>query len=175
MPVAKPSSSGIGGVKNVGSISRTADVGNLRVGTNYIEYDLGWDRIVAGTHTLTGETVAAGSIDEVYDSPPQVHPSGILMPTATVGTIHEFGLGQFSAKHFMREAFDMNKAEYVAIAIQAYQGFMVRRNRVRDALIEVGAKMVQDIRDRIDAHDLIDTGQLRASMQFEHTLGRRDG
>ena len=128
--------------------------------------DLGWDRIVEGTHQLDGTIIKAGVMGDIYTDPPQSHPSGQPMPIATVGAYHEFGLGQ-DDRHWMREAFDANAGEYVARILSIYRVWQKNGGDLIGRLSALGKKMEKDQRDRIDFEDLIDTGQLRKSLDFD--------
>lgn len=89
------------------------------------------------------------------------------LTNAELAAIHEFGLGDQTAKHFIRDSFDenynINRRELKKLLIL----FMRGRISERKLRKRFGDKLVQQIKTKISQIDLIDTGELRNSVDWE--------
>lgn len=97
---------------------------------------------------------------------------------AEIGSIHEFGIGNMPERSFIREPFDGNLNSYITLTQDLSRRVATGKLSLRNALGLLGAKAVGDVQakmvagiapDRADGTvaQLIDTGQMRDSVDFE--------
>lgn len=145
----------------------------------YIDRDRGWrklkremERTRLKPHTVVGIFGSKAS-----------EPHGDL-DNAGVGSVHEFGLGNVPERSFIRTTIDGKARQIHAMARRAAHGVLDRRATLKQGLELLGAFVKGEIQKRMargippplkpatiarkgSSKPLIDTGQLRASIDYE--------
>ncbi len=89
------------------------------------------------------------------------------LTNAELGAIHEFGLGNQTPKHFIRDSFDENSSINRRELKKLIQLYIKGRISEETAQQRFGDKLVKQIKDKIRQIDLIDTGELQDSIDWE--------
>lgn len=86
---------------------------------------------------------------------------------ANYAAVQEFGSRNVQAKSFIRSTFDQNVSTYDAIMTRGATFILAGESDPRQTLTRVGIKMKADVVKKITALGLIDTGAMRASVDFD--------
>jgi hypothetical protein len=144
------------------------------------DLDKGWKRLmrevrVSGAHVLVGVTSAKGS---------EEHEGATKLSVASVGAVHEFGLGNAPERSFVRAAIDENESTIQRRTKQLAKAIILGRHTQKSALEVLGVWLKGVMVKRINAgiepelkeatvkrkgssKPLVDTGQLKGSIDFE--------
>jgi len=138
--------------------------------------DLGWNRIRNELNRAKKKPhVQVG----VYGAEASKSNQGV--PNIKVASIHEFGGGHVPQRSFLRTTFDLNTDKITKMAKRLQDGVIAGKSTTRQALSVLGEHLVGLVRRRMSAgippplkaatirrkgssKPLIDTGQLRASI-----------
>jgi len=143
-----------------------------------IDRDLGYKKIYRALKSLNGIEVVVGITAKKAD-----RSTGSGINNATLGLIHEYGLGRVPERSFIRSTVENNLKEYKKLLSGAVKDITVNGIKPGKALGLVGLKVQGDIKDKIQSSippanaeatikakgssvTLIDTGQLIGSISY---------
>ena len=162
-------------------------VAAVRAQTKVVDVDRGYKRLRAwfrregrrrGSHVIVGlRSDGPGGTE---------HSGGEGLTIAEIGSVHEFGLG-VPERSFIRATFDERAEAYIRFIERLTGQALDRRGGVRGVLSKLGERAVADIIRRINAgippplaqatidrkdsaKQLVDTGQLKQSIDFQVVL-----
>lgn len=148
--------------------------------------DKGWIRIQRDLKRITGSYVKVGYPEEKSKG----HKGKAPIDIAALGAIHEFGTSTIPPRPFMAQAFDENLQKVVAMIKTEESAILEGKRTTKNALEKIGAfyrdatKMIflrgqfaplkaATIARKGSNRPLVDTGQLRASVDFEVIEGKK--
>lgn len=89
------------------------------------------------------------------------------LTNAELAAVHEFGLGNQSAKHFVRDSFDenfsKNRREFKKLVQKYFRG-RISEKQLNERF---GEMLVRQIKAKITEINLVDTGELRNAVDWE--------
>lgn len=124
-----------------------------------IDRDRGYKALKRRLLDLGDKEVAVGIPEDA------TYPNGT--PVALVGAVHEFGNAEHKAKAPLRKAFDRGKAEVRLEVRKVARAIVDGRMTEEQALLGLGEKQVELVRQEVIRAGLVDSGRLRDSYQAE--------
>lgn len=148
--------------------------------------DKGWKKVQGAIRDMTGATVKVG----YPQSKARAHGDKSPIDIATLAGIHEYGTATIPARPFQAQAFDKNLSKINAMVKKEVSAVIDGDRTIRQSLQNIGVFHKGNIQAIFDggsfapnkpatvkakgsSKPLIDTGQLRQSVDFEVVEGRK--
>jgi hypothetical protein len=165
-----------------------------------IDRDRGWKRVLANFREAKGASVKVGILASAGMHKGETD-GGEPLTVAQIAAVHEYGSedGRIPQRSFIRSAVDESQAEIRTVIAKAGDAIVAGKMDVRTGMGIIGAfvksriqrklvsgpfhplsrftiarrmRRLKSGRKVLSTKPLIDTGQLRASVDYEVTLGR---